>query len=159
MTPDDLVEKTKEVLANTFVLYMKAHSYHWNVIGSDFPQLHKFFGKLYEELHDAVDVLAEQLRQLDSFAPATLSRMVELSTIEEDEKIPTAANMVNNLITANEKVIDSIKDCYKMAEQLEMYAHSNILQDRLSAHVKHNWMLKATAGKKSEDWPFRDRRL
>jgi starvation-inducible DNA-binding protein len=149
MTPDDLVEKTKEVLANTFVLYMKAHSYHWNVIGSDFPQLHKFFGKLYEELHDAVDVLAEQLRQLDSFAPATLSRMVELSTIEEDEKIPTAANMINNLITANEKVIDSIKDCYKMAEQLEMYAHSNILQDRLSAHVKHNWMLKATAGKKS----------
>ena len=149
MTPDDLVEKTKEVLANTFVLYMKAHSYHWNVIGSDFPQLHKFFGKLYEELHDAVDVLAEQLRQLDSFAPATLSRMVELSTIEEDEKIPTAANMVNNLITANEKVIDSLKDCYKMAEQLEMYAHSNILQDRLSAHVKHNWMLKATAGKKS----------
>jgi len=149
MTPDDLVEKTKEVLANTFVLYMKAHSYHWNVIGSDFPQLHKFFGKLYEELHDAVDVLAEQLRQLDSFAPATLSRMVELSTIEEDEKIPTAVNMVNNLITANEKVIDSIKDCYKMAEQLEMYAHSNILQDRLSAHVKHNWMLKATAGKKS----------
>jgi len=149
MTPDDLVEKTKEVLANTFVLYMKAHSYHWNVIGSDFPQLHKFFGKLYEELHDAVDVLAEQLRQLDSFAPATLSRMVELSTIEEDEKIPTAANMINNLITANEKVIDSLKDCYKMAEQLEMYAHSNILQDRLSAHVKHNWMLKATAGKKS----------
>jgi len=149
MTPDDLVEKTKEVLANTFVLYMKAHSYHWNVIGSDFPQLHKFFGKLYEELHDAVDVLAEQLRQLDSFAPATLSRMVELSTIEEDEKIPTAVNMINNLITANEKVIDSIKDCYKMAEQLEMYAHSNILQDRLSAHVKHNWMLKATAGKKS----------
>ena len=149
MTPEDLVDKTKEVLANTFVLYMKAHSYHWNVIGSDFPQLHKFFGKLYEELHDAVDVLAEQLRQLDSFAPATLSRMVELSTIEEDEKIPTAANMINNLITANEKVIDSIKDCYKMAEQLEMYAHSNILQDRLSAHVKHNWMLKATAGKKS----------
>jgi len=149
MTPEDLVDKTKEVLANTFVLYMKAHSYHWNVIGSDFPQLHKFFGKLYEELHDAVDVLAEQLRQLDSFAPATLSRMVELSTLTEDEKIPTAANMVNNLIAANDKVINSIHECYKMAEQLEMYAHSNILQDRLSAHLKHQWMLKATAGKKS----------
>lgn len=149
MTPEDLVEKTKEVLANTFVLYMKAHSYHWNVIGPDFPQLHKFFGKLYEELHDAVDVLAEQLRQLDSFAPATLSRMVELSTLTEDEKIPTAANMVNNLIAANDKVIDSIHECYKMAEQLEMYAHSNILQDRLSAHLKHQWMLRAVSGIKS----------
>ena len=146
---DDLIESSKKVLADTFVLYMKAHSYHWNIIGSDFPQLHSFFGDLYEELHDAIDVLAEQIRQLDSFAPATLSRMIELSSLTEDEKIPTAANMINNLITANEKVIDSLKDCYKMAEQLEMYAHSNILQDRLSAHVKHNWMLKATAGKKS----------
>jgi starvation-inducible DNA-binding protein len=149
MAAEDLVDKTKETLANTFVLYMKAHSYHWNVIGSDFPQLHKFFGKLYEELHDAIDVLAEQIRQLDSFAPATLGRMVELSTIEEDEKIPTAANMVSNLIAANEKTIDSLRECYKMAEELEMYAHSNIIQDRLSAHLKHQWMLKATAGIKS----------
>lgn len=145
----DLVEKTKEALANTFVLYMKAHSYHWNVIGQDFPQLHKFFGKLYEELHDGIDVLAEQIRQLDSFAPATLGRMIELSTLSEDEKIPTAQNMVNNLIDANQAVIDCLKECYKMAEEAEMFAHSNILQDRLSAHTKHAWMLKATAGKKS----------
>lgn len=146
MATEDIVEQTKEVLANTFVLYMKAHSYHWNVIGPDFPQLHKFFGKLYEELHEAVDVLAEQIRQLDSFAPATLERMVELSTIEEDEMIPSANKMITNLIAANEKAIESLRDCYDMAEELKMYAHSNILQDRLSAHLKHQWMLKAAAG-------------
>jgi starvation-inducible DNA-binding protein len=146
---EELIEKTKEVLANTFVLHMKALSYHWNVIGPDFPQLHKFFGSFYKELNEAIDVLAEQIRQLDGFAPATLNRMLELTTITEDEKIPTASNMINNLIDANEKTIDSIRECYKMAEDHEMYAHSNVLQDRLSAHTKHHWMLKAIAGKKS----------
>jgi starvation-inducible DNA-binding protein len=146
---DDLIESSKKVLADTFVLYMKAHSYHWNIIGSDFPQLHSFFGDLYEELHDAIDVLAEQIRQLDSFAPATLSRMIELSSLTEDEKIPTAANMINNLLDANEKVMTTIRDCYKLAEEQESFAYSNILQDRLSAHAKHAWMLRATAGKKS----------
>ena len=69
---DSLIDQAKKVLADTFVMYMKAHSYHWNVIGPDFPQLHDFFGNLYEELHGAIDPLAEHIRALDAFAPGTL---------------------------------------------------------------------------------------
>ena len=140
---DELIEKAKVSLADTFVFYMKAHSYHWNIIGPDFPQLHKFFGKLYEELHEAVDVLAEEIRMLDSFTPSTLGRMVELSTITEDEKIPTPQNMIKNLYDTNDKVIDTVKECYKLAEEAGEYGFSNILQDRLSAHAKHKWMLRS----------------
>jgi starvation-inducible DNA-binding protein len=140
---DELIEKAKVSLADTFVFYMKSHSYHWNIIGPDFPQLHDFFGKLYDELHDAIDVLAEEIRMLDSFTPSTLGRMVELSTLEEDEKIPTPQNMIKNLYDANDKVADTIRECYKLAEEAGEYGFSNILQDRLSAHAKHKWMLRS----------------
>ena len=81
MYSEELIQKAKECLADTFVMYMKAHAYHWNVVGSNFPQYHEFLGSLYEELHNAVDPLAEQIRTLDSFAPFSLSRMIELSSI------------------------------------------------------------------------------
>lgn len=149
MADQALVDKTKQVLAETFVMYMKSHGYHWNVIGSDFPQLHDFFGNLYEELHGATDAIAEQIRTLDSFAPGTLYRMTELSSIKEDEKIPVAAKMIDNLLTANEQLIEVITECYEMAEEQKSYSLSNFLQDRLTAHAKHNWMLKAALGKKS----------
>ena len=149
MASTELVDKTKECLANTFVMYMKVHGYHWNVIGSDFPQLHDFFGDLYEELHGAIDGIAEQIRTLDSFAPGTLGRMVELAEVEEDDKIPVAAKMVTNLIDANEKTMACITEAYNMAENENEFALSNFLQDRLTAHAKHKWMLKATAGQKS----------
>lgn len=148
MADKELVNKAKQVLADTFVLYMKAHGYHWNVIGSDFPQLHEFFGDLYEELHDATDLLAEQIRQLDSFSPGTLYRMVELSSIKEDEAIPKCEKMITNLLEANDQCMATIKECYEMAEEQKEFPYSNILQDRLSAHAKHRWMLKATAGQK-----------
>lgn len=144
-----LVDKLKVVLANTFTMYMKTHGYHWNIIGSDFPQYHDFFGDLYAEVHGAVDDIAEQLRQINSFAPGSLQRMKELSELEEDDLIPNAAKMVVNLINANDKVLSSLIECYEMAEDAKEYGLSNFLQDRITAHKKHGWMLKATAGQKS----------
>jgi starvation-inducible DNA-binding protein len=144
-----LVDKLKVVLANTFTMYMKTHGYHWNVIGSDFPQYHDFFGDLYAEVHGAVDDIAEQLRQINSFAPGSLQRMKELTELEEDDLVPNAAKMVVNLIAANDKVLLSLVECYEMAEEAKEYGLSNFLQDRITAHKKHGWMLKATAGQKS----------
>lgn len=143
-----LIDQAKIVLADTFVMYMKAHSYHWNVIGPNFPQLHDFFGNLYEELHGAIDPLAEHIRALDSFAPATLVRMSDLSTIKEDEKIPTTENMIRNLIDANEKVMNTLVLARQKAEVAEMYGYVNFLEERIMIHAKHRWMLKAIAEKK-----------
>ena len=146
---EELVNKVKACLADSFTFALKVQSYHWNVIGSDFPQLHDFFGELYGEVSGAVDALAEHVRQLDAFAPGSLTRMKELSSITEDDLIPTAPKMIVNLIEANDEIMKTITDTYKAAEEQEEYALSNYLQDRLTAHSKHRWMLKATAGQKA----------
>lgn len=146
---EELVEKMKVVLASTFAAYLKAHGYHWNVIGSDFPQLHDFFATIYEDYHGAVDPLAEHIRQLNAFAPQTLTRMKELSTVMEDEKIPTADKMISNLLTCNENLMNLVTEAYEMAERQRMFGLSNYLQDRITAHAKINWMIRATLGKKA----------
>lgn len=146
---EELVEKMKVVLASTFAAKLKAQSYHWNVIGSDFPQLHEFFATIYEDYEGAIDTLAEHIRQLDAFAPQTLTRMTELSIITEDEKIPTAEKMVSNLQSCNENLMNVVIEAYEMAETQKVYGLSNYLQGRIEAHSKLNWMIKATMGKKS----------
>lgn len=145
---EELIQKAKECLADTFVMYMKAHSYHWNVVGSDFPQLHDFFGKLYEELHGSLDDLAEQIRTLESFAPASLARIIELTKIKEDSKIVNVEMMLSNLLETNQKVIQTVTETYELAEKEKAYAYSNFLQDRLTVHAKHGWMLKSIINKK-----------
>lgn len=146
---EELIEKMKVVLASTFAAKLKAQSYHWNVIGSDFPQLHEFFATIYEDYEGAVDPLAEHIRQLGAFAPQTLSRMSELSIIMEDETVPNAVKMIANLQTCNENLMNAVIEAYEMAEEQKMYGLSNYLQDRITAHSKLNWMIEATMGKKS----------
>ena len=71
---EELINKMKVVLASSFAFYLKAHNFHWNVEGVNFPQYHEFFGNLYEEVHSAIDKIAEEIRALDAYAPGSLKR-------------------------------------------------------------------------------------
>ena len=49
------------------------HSYHWNVTGPQFNDLHAMFMVQYTELWTSVDLIAERIRSLGHFAPGTSS--------------------------------------------------------------------------------------
>ena len=143
----DLSSQMKVVLADTFQMYFKAHSYHWNVTGMFFPQLHEFFGTLYEELWGAIDLIAEHTRTLDSYAPRGLDRIVNLTTIPMDDAIPVTENMIENLLQANEMVLQSLMLAHQLAEADNKRGIVNFLEERIDIHDKHGWMLKAIARK------------
>lgn len=141
---DELVNNAKVALADTFSMYLKAHNFHWNVEGSDFPQLHELFGKIYEELQEAVDSIAEHIRACDAYVPGSYSRFSELTNIEDELKIPAAPEMVRRLLADNDTVMATLKTAYESAEAAGNIGFSNFLQDRYDIHAKHGWMLRAT---------------
>lgn len=139
----ELAEALKVALADTFAFYLKAHNFHWNVTGPDFAQYHSFLGGLWEEVFTGVDLIAEGIRTLDSFAPGSFSRFKELATIEDETKIPEALDMLNILKNDNQKVLSSLQKAYILAEKDKQFGISNFIQDRITAHEKHGWMLRS----------------
>ena len=140
---EQLIEQLKVILGTNFALYFKAHSYHWNVEGPDFAQYHGFLGDFYESVYGNVDSIAEHIRALNSYAPVSLSRMLELSDIEENNSIPTALAMIADLKTDNERYMIHLRAGIEAAEQANEPAVGNFLQDILDQHQKHGWMLRS----------------
>ena len=138
-----LIDELKKVHADAFTFYLKAHFYHWNVEGSDFPQYHDFLQNLYQEVFASVDTLAELIRTLDSYAPGTLTRLKELTTIEETDDVPDARTMMTRLLQENNILRASLLTAYKTADTTGEVGISNFLQDRIQAHEKHSWMLRS----------------
>ena len=141
---EHLAESIKRNLADTFAFSLKIQFYHWNVEGSDFYEYHKLFETIYDEVSGSIDLLAELIRTLDEYAPGTLGRMAQLSTVAEDEIIGTPREMVSKLLDANRAVLGNLYVTYKMAEQMGEMGISNAIQDRIQAHNKHNWFLTAS---------------
>jgi len=139
-----LGDAVRVAMADTFAMYLKTHNYHWNVEGEDFFEYHKFFNKLYNELWEAVDVLGEEIRGLNEYAPGSFSRFSELSSIEDATTVPDGVTMAANLLKDNGTVIASLMNAFKLAEAADKVGLSNKLQDRVDIHTKHGWMLRST---------------
>jgi starvation-inducible DNA-binding protein len=144
---EELVQSLKVVLANHYAFYLKAHYYHWNVTGSNFPQYHEFLKDIYEEVFDDVDTIAEQIRTLDAYAPGSFNRFIQLSQIQGDESVPPAEIMLQNLLDDIPTMLTSIQRTYELAEQERCHNISNFMAERQDAFNKHAWMLKATLRK------------
>lgn len=140
---EQLIQQLKVILGTNFGLYFKAHSFHWNVEGPNFPQYHSFLGDFYDSVFEQTDDIAEHIRQLGSYAPTSLSRMLELSDVEEESIIPGALSMIASLQRDNERYMIHLRAGIQAADNAGEPAVSNFLQDLLSAHQKHNWMLKS----------------
>jgi starvation-inducible DNA-binding protein len=136
-------ETAKEALANTFVMYFKSQSYHWNVEGVNFPQMHEFFGDLYEELQGAVDPFAEQIRALGEYAPKNLDEIFRLKSIDGDNVATNASAMVADLLIANNQSIVTLNKLFGELDTAGEQGFADFVAGRLDAHKKHGWMLKS----------------
>jgi len=141
---DKLIEAMKRVLADTYSFGLKSQNYHWNVEGPDFKQYHELFGDIYEGIADAVDKVAEHIRTLDSYAPGSFSRFSDLTTIEDENTIPIALEMITRLQRDNIKVIATLMTAHAIAETLNKRGLINFIEERIDAHEKIGWMLRAT---------------
>jgi starvation-inducible DNA-binding protein len=138
-----VVEIMRKVLADTFAMYLKAHNYHWNVEGPNFPQYHDFFGKLYEELHGAVDPIAEEIRSLDAYAPGSFARFLELTEIQDETNVPMAREMAAKLLADNQIVLNTLNMAFKLADQFDKQGLADFVAGRIDVHNKHAWMLRS----------------
>lgn len=141
---EELIQSSKIVLANHYAFYVKAQNYHWNVTGPDFYQYHELFGKLYNEVGNSIDRLAEEVRAMNSYAPGSFSRFAELSQIADEVNVPSAFEMIKRLYGDIEIVQQSIMEAYHLAEQNMQHGYSNLMAERQDAFNKHAWMLRAT---------------
>lgn len=139
---EPLSETLKILLSTVYSLAIKAQNYHWNVTGPNFSEYHEFFGEFYSEVGGSVDSIAELIRVVGSFAPASLSRFKELSRIEDELLIPESVIMFARLARDNDIVISTLYEARSIADSQGQFGVVNFLEDRITTHEKHRWMLK-----------------
>jgi starvation-inducible DNA-binding protein len=131
------------VLADTYYLYLKTHSFHWNVEGPMFNTLHLMFMEQYTELWNALDAIAERIRSLGYPAPGTNSEFAKLTSIDETPGVPDALEMVRLLVVGHEAVARTARAVFPAVDKASDESTADLLTQRLQVHEKTAWMLRS----------------
>ena len=133
------------LLADEYLLYTKTRNYHWNVVGPQFNDLHKFFEGQYEELDDFVDEVAERIRQLGGKSPGTLVEFTKAARLDEHPgQHPAAKAMVTALLADHEALIETLRaDLATAMDKFGDAGTSDFLTGLMEKHEKMAWMLRA----------------
>ena len=151
LKPEDraaVAQSLSKLLADTYAIYLKTHGFHWNVRGPNFSSLHALFMEEYTEMWGAIDTIAERIRALGEFAPQGDRTFANLSSISDGDPENDAEAMLKTLVGDHETVIATARAALAAAQEADDEASASIVSDRLEAHEKHAWMLRATLGGK-----------
>ena len=138
-----VIEALNRLLADSYTLYLKTHNFHWNVTGPMFQTLHILFMTQYTELWNALDLIAERIRALGHPAPGSYKRYVELSSIKEEEGVPSAHDMISQLVAGQEAVARTARAAFKVADAADDQPTADLLTQRMEVHEKNAWMLRS----------------
>jgi starvation-inducible DNA-binding protein len=139
----EIAQGLSKLLADTYSLYLKTHNFHWNVTGPMFRSLHLMFEEQYIELALAVDLIAERIRALGFPAPATYKEFAKLSSISEEEGVPSAEEMIRRLVEGQEAVVRTARSLFSAVGQANDEPTADLLTQRMQVHEKTAWMLRS----------------
>ena len=107
----------------------------------------RLFGKIYQEVYGSIDQFAEEIRSSGAFVPASFSRFSMLTAINDETDILDDGDMVQELLVDSDKMVKILKLCFDIATRYGEDGLANFLAERMDAHRKHSWMLRATITK------------
>ncbi|MBO4790106.1 MAG: DNA starvation/stationary phase protection protein [Oxalobacter sp.] len=144
-----IAEALSKFLSDSFCLYVKTHNYHWNVTGPMFQTLHSMFMDQYTELWNALDEIAERIRSLGYPAPGTMKEFIELSDVKEKTGVPSAPEMIVEVIEASQIVTKSARKVLALADKANDQPTCDLMTQRLQVHEKSAWMLRSLLEKQA----------
>jgi starvation-inducible DNA-binding protein len=138
-----VADALSNVLADTFILYLKTHNFHWNVTGPMFGTLHQLFEEQYNELWLAVDAIAERIRSLGFIAPGSYREFTKLTYLQEAPAATHANEMIAELLRDHETTARTVRSALAVARTAVDAPTEDLLTQRLTAHEKAAWMLRS----------------
>jgi starvation-inducible DNA-binding protein len=139
-----IAQKLSAILVDNYVLTLKSHLYHWNIVGPTFKAVHDLTEEHYENLFAASDELAERVRALGHVVPAgDHSLQLSLTAAAPGSDMPSAETMIEDLVSQHELLAAEMRDVAGMAGEHKDLVTEDLLTGRIAFHEKAAWMLRA----------------
>lgn len=141
------------LLADYHLYYQKLRNFHWNVVGSNFFDLHNKFEEMYEDAKTKIDEVAERILTLRFQPTSNFSDYLKMSSLKEDSENMKDTDMVKKLLEDHGKLLIQMRKVVDAANAAEDEGTVDLIGGYIGHLEKVSWMLDAWTMKATDNHP------
>ena len=139
-----IAQKLNTILADEFLLALKTRNYHWNVEGSNFMEMHKFYEGLYNELDEVIDEVAERVRTLGHYSEGRMVDFLKLTNLEEEAYSNDQNTQLKSLLDDHETMVRQLrKDIDMVQDKFKAAGVADFSTGLMEKHEKWAWFIRS----------------
>ena len=139
----ELSENLQQVLVDLIELHLQGKQAHWNVIGTNFRDLHLQLDELVDFARQGSDTIAERMRALDAVPDGRSDTVAAATTLPDFPAYEHSTTEVVDLITARTyAAVDTMRAVHD-AVDAEDPTTADLLHQLIDGLEKQAWLIKA----------------
>lgn len=139
-----VANELQKLLADEFVIYTKTRNYHWNVEGSNFMEMHKFYESLYKELEEIIDEIAERIRMLGHYSEGRIKDFLRLTRLDEPNYTADQKEQMQFLLSDHEIITQELRKAVSLfADEHKDVGTSDFVTGLMKQHEKMAWFIRS----------------
>lgn len=135
--------KMRRLLSSWMVFKQKTHTFHWDLVGNGFHELHRFFKDLYTHADKNVDEIAERIRQVGEKLGMSLSQASENSAVKDENAPGDTESFMRRTLEALSALTVLQNEIFVEADQQEDYVTMDLLTELTKWTEFQSWFISS----------------
>jgi starvation-inducible DNA-binding protein len=145
--PASLFDNLQKVLVDLIELHLQGKQAHWNLVGTNFRDLHLQLDTIVDTAREASDTIAERMRALDAVPDGRSDTVVATTTVPAiPPGLISASEAVEMIATRIYAVVDTLRTVHDDVDDADPTS-ADILHAIIDDLEKEAWLLKSENGK------------
>jgi len=141
--PDSLTQNLQKVLVDLIELHLQGKQAHWNLVGTNFRDLHLQLDDIVDTAREASDTIAERMRALDAVPDGRSDTLIATTTVPAlGPGEYTTTETVDMMTTRIYAVVDTARTVHDAVDAADP-STADLLHAIIDALEKQAWMLKS----------------
>jgi starvation-inducible DNA-binding protein len=145
--PDTLVQNLQKVLVDLIELHLQGKQAHWNLVGTNFRDLHLHLDDIVDVAREGADTIAERMRALDAVPDGRTDIVAATTSVPAvPAGLMGTADTVDIITERIYATVDTVRTVHDEVDAADP-SSADLLHGIITDLEKQAWMLKSENGK------------
>jgi starvation-inducible DNA-binding protein len=138
----EITSELRQLLADTFALYLKTKNFHWHMTGSHFRDYHLLLDEHGEQIFAMTDDIAERARKIGGTTLHSIGDVSRHQRLKDnDEETVSTKDMLAELLADNQALTRYFRSTHETCEKYNDVATASLIEVWIDQTERRTWFL------------------